>query len=176
MSTAKSIYRTCVGFEEKAAWIYLKLASHFSSNPGLSTFWLEMGMQEKQHAGLLQFCLNEGLFARDLPKGDQITRIGRQLRDLEKRASDPKLTIEKAFALAIKMESSEINAIYSHLSTSGHSSTYLLKRRIATYVPNHLQDLIDAARKFGIAEKTLERVSRMRHVYRQTDGLVGTHK
>jgi rubrerythrin len=56
MRTPQNVYRRCVEFEEKAAAIYLRLAARFSpENKELSSLWLEMGMQEKEHAGLLQF-------------------------------------------------------------------------------------------------------------------------
>ncbi len=53
VKTAKSTYRRLIEFEEMAANIYLDLASRFSQeDPKLSSFWLDMAMHEKQHAGL----------------------------------------------------------------------------------------------------------------------------
>ena len=52
MRSPKWIYQQFVAFEEQAAAIYLQMASRFSpENTELSSFWLDMGMQEKQHAG-----------------------------------------------------------------------------------------------------------------------------
>jgi rubrerythrin len=155
VKTAKGIYRQFIQFEEKAASLYLRLASRFSSNPKLSWLWFEMAMQEKQHAGLLQFCLNEGLFVQDLPTDDEIAAMTRVVTQLEERAANPKLTVKQAFSLAIELESSEINAIYSQLTTALHNSPYLVKRKIATLIPHHMEKLIAAGRKFGVAEKSL---------------------
>ena len=161
MRTAESVYRRFIQFEEKAASIYLRLASHFSSDQKLSWFWVEMAMEEKQHAGLLQFCLAEGLFAEDLPSKAEIEKFMGVFSEMERRAADPKLSVNEAFALAIEMETTEINAIYRHLTTTLHSSMYLLKRKIATCVPDHVEQLIEGARKFGASNKIIKEASRL---------------
>jgi len=53
------------------------------------------------------------------------------------------------------MESSEVNSIYCHLTIPVHGSFYLLRRKIATSMPNHIEELVEAARKFGVGEKCL---------------------
>ena len=162
MSDSANIYHDFVQFEEKAAAIYVQLASRFSQDPQLSSFWLDMAMHEKQHAGLLQFCLCESLFAPDLPDSAEIQKLREFFNRLEKRAAEPDLTVEQAFSLAVEMEASEINAIYCHLTTTLHSSMYLLRRKIATTLPNHIDELISAARKFGIGEDALQELNRAR--------------
>jgi rubrerythrin len=158
--TAKGVYHQCIEFEEKAASIYLQLASHFSSDRNLSLLWLEMAMEEKQHAGLLQFCVAEELYVPELPAEASIEQVSRIFIDLEKRAADPTLTKEQAFSIAIEMESSEINAVFGRLTAALHDSTYLTKRKIATFVPNHLDVLINAARKFGVGDRVLRQAGR----------------
>ena len=162
MKTPKNVYRRFVEFEERAAAIYLQLASHFSQDPQLSSFWLDMAMHEKEHAGLLQFCLRDGLFAFDLPDSTEIQKLVGFFKRLEKRAGDPKLTLEEAFTLAIEMETSEINAIYCHLTTTLHSSMYLLRRKIATSLPNHIDELVVAARKFGVGNHDMQELNRLK--------------
>jgi rubrerythrin len=133
----KSIYGRFIAFEEQAAEIYLRLASRFCpENPDLSAVWLDMGMQEKQHAGLLQFCLAEGLFAADLPTEAEIRKVQGLFASLKKRALNPALKIKDAFQIALEMETSEINTIYSHLTTPVHGSMYLLRRKISTSMPD----------------------------------------
>jgi hypothetical protein len=51
-ATAENVYRRFIEFEERAATIYFRFASRFSENPQLSSFWFDMAMEEKQHAGL----------------------------------------------------------------------------------------------------------------------------
>jgi hypothetical protein len=48
-------------------------------NPALRWFWVEMAMEEKQHAGMLQHCREAGFIAGTLPNGDQIERIGKMM-------------------------------------------------------------------------------------------------
>ena len=167
MKTSSSVYQRFIEFEEKAASIYLQLASHFSSDRELSWFWFGMAMEEKQHAGLLQFCLQEELFAPDLPKQSELERMNRLFRNLERRAADTKLNVEESFSLAIELESSEVNAIYCHLTKALHSSPYLLKRKIATFVPNHMDSLVAAARSFGVDDEILNQANRLRKNYAQ---------
>ena len=162
MKDSESIYRQFAQFEERAASIYLQLASRFSQEPEIGSFWLDMAMHEKQHAGLLQFCLCESLFAPDLPSATEIQKLRAFFEGLEKRAADPHLTKEQAFSLAVEMEASEINAIYCNLTTALHNSIYLLRRKIATSLPGHIDDLIEAARKFGIKEDALQELSHLK--------------
>jgi hypothetical protein len=160
MKDFESIYKQFVEFEERAAAIYLQLASRFSHDPELSSFWLDMAMHEKQHAGLLQFCLCDHLFASDLPAADNIQRLAGFFKDLEQHAADPNITREQAFSLAIRMEASEINTIYCNLTTTLHESMYLLRRKIALSLPGHIDELITVARKFGVGEDVLEELKR----------------
>ena len=106
-------------------------------------------MQEKQHAGLIQFCVYEKLFAPKVPDDNEIEKLNAFFSDLERRAAGANLTLEEAFSLAIELEASEINAIYCNLTTPLHNSTYLLRRKIATSLPHHIDELIAAARKLS---------------------------
>jgi hypothetical protein len=153
MEKSRQTYEKFIEFEERAASIYLRFASHFSKNAELGAFWLEMGMQEKQHAGLLQFCMAEKLFAENLPERGTIERVDTLFRSVETRAADPELTNEAAFRIAMEMESSEVNDIYCHLTSTTHTSMYLWHRKIATLAPGHIGYLADAARKFGAGDE-----------------------
>ena len=160
--SAKNIYRRFIEFEEQAAAIYLRMASRFCPENGeLGSLWLDMGMQEKQHAGLLQFCLAERLFAEKLPTEEDIRRMRGLFTSLSRRALDPKLTIPQAFRIAVEMETSEINTIYSHLTMPLHGSMYLLRRKILTSMPSHLHQLLKAGRKFGVSDSTLKKLERL---------------
>src|SRR5215469_11312837 len=114
----KDTYKQFIEFEEKAADIYLRLATHFlAASPELSAFWLEMAMEEKKHAGLLQFCAAEGWFAKGIPNEAESRKFVELLRDIEKRAFDASLDKNEAFELAAELEGSEVNAIYKHLTS-----------------------------------------------------------
>lgn len=162
MKSPRNIYRRFIEFEERAAAIYSQLASRFSKDRQLSSFWLDMTLHEKQHTGLLQFCLRDGLFACDLPDSAEIQKVAGLFKRLEKRAVDPNLTVKEAFSIAIELEASEVNAIYCHLTTSLHHSMYLLKRKIATSLPNHIDELVRAARKFGVRNDAMKELKQLR--------------
>ena len=156
------VYRRFMEFEERAASIYLHFASHFSEGHQLSAFWFDMGMQEKQHAGLLQFSVADRLFAADLPDRVEIEAITNLFKRLEKQAGNPKLTVEEAFTIAMELEASEINGIYRHLTTPLHSSPYLLRRKIITCL-NHIDEVIEAASKFGVRNGTMKELTRLKN-------------
>jgi rubrerythrin len=159
MRNAKDIYRRFIDFEEQAAAIYLRMASRFSpENPELSALWLDMGIQEKQHAGLLQFCLAEELFAANLPADKEIQDVEALFSRLTRQASDRDLNVDRAFTIAMELESSEVNVIYDGLTTPMHASRYLLQRKIATSLPGHVKHLVDEARRFGISEESLKKL------------------
>ena len=156
--TPKSVYDKFVEFEERAASVYLHLAVHFSQNAELSSLWLEMGMQEKQHAGLLQFCADEQIFTEDLPGDDVIQRVEEVYREIEKRVTNPELQISEAFEIALDLETSEVNDIYCQLTATTHNAPYLWRRKVASLSPAHVVFLAAAARKFGAREEVLNRL------------------
>ena len=107
------------------------------------------GQQDEVCSGLV--CRFEDLFRRNSIE---------LFKRLEKRAADPNLTVAGAFSIAIELESSEVNAIYCHLTTSLHNSMYLLRRKIVTSFPNHIDDVVAAARKFGVSDDALKKLNR----------------
>jgi rubrerythrin len=155
------VYRRCIDFEEQAAAIYLRMASRFSpENPELSAVWLNMGLQEKAHAGLLQFCLAEELFSGTLPEDQQIRDIEAMFSRLTKKAAEPDLSVEESFAIALQLEKSEVNVIFDCLTKPMHASAYLLRKKIATSLPDHVEHLLQEARRFNVPEEALTGLNR----------------
>jgi hypothetical protein len=158
----REVYRTFIGFEEQAARIYLQMASSFYPwDRELSALWLDMGMQEKQHAGLLQFCLLEGLLVMSEPTEERTKQITDLFSNLSRRVADPGLGINDAFQIATELETSEINDIYHRLTVPLHSSNYLLRRKIAASIPDHVDRLLQEGRRYGVPEDTLKRLERL---------------
>jgi rubrerythrin len=153
----KSVYERFMNFEEDAAEIYVQMASRFSpENEALASLWLDMGMQEKQHAGLLQFCSAEEMYAPALPTDAEIQAAEELFFRLKKRVKDPDLSVNEAFHIAADLETSEVNEIYCKLTTPVHASMYLLRRKIVTSMPDHVGRLLQEGRKFGVPEATLK--------------------
>jgi len=162
MATPTETYRQFIGFEENAATIYLRLASRFSAdNAELSAFWLEMAIQEKAHAALLQFCVAEGLMDQDVPGDAEIQQIHELFDTLQLRASRKDVVINDAFQIAYEMEGSELDTIYCRLTTLLHPSMYLLKRKIATSPSAHIEGLANAAKKFGASQEIIANLERL---------------
>jgi len=163
LRTKKNIYRKFVEFEEQAAEIYLRLASRFSAdNPKLSAASFDMAMQEKQHAGLLQFCLADNLFAVALPSEGEIQTFARLFQAFQKKAADPNLNVNGAFELAAELEGSEVNAIYCHLTTPLHASSYLLKRKTVTSPFAHVDELANLGKRLGVAAHIQKRLNSLK--------------
>jgi hypothetical protein len=141
---------------------FLRLASHFSADPKLSWLWFEIAMEEKRHAGLLQFCVAEGLWSSDLPGAGEMELLSKLFTNIERRASQSNLNLDEAFSLAIEIETSEINAIHCRLTSGLHRSTYLLKKKLATFLPNHVGKLITEAEKFGVGANLLREANRLK--------------
>lgn len=72
---ATEVYEGFVRFEERSAELYLDLSVRFADTLEVRWFWVEMAMEEKQHAGMLQHCREAGVFANELPGEDQITKL-----------------------------------------------------------------------------------------------------
>jgi rubrerythrin len=157
------VYVRFIEFEEKAAAIYLRLASRFySRNPKLSALWLDMAIEEKQHAGLLQFCVSERMFSTKLPTDNETTKFAAMFRKLDKSAAEPALEAGGAFEIAAELEGSEVNAIYSYLTTPLHASIYLLKRKIVASPSKHIDHLVTAGKAFKISAETLKKLENLK--------------
>jgi len=68
------------------------------------------------------------------------------------------------------METSEVNDIYCHLTSPMHSSMYLLRRKIATSMPDHIGHLLREGRKFGIRPETLKALEQVTEQCAESSG------
>jgi hypothetical protein len=154
--SAESVYQRFVNFEEQAAEIYFQLAAHFGlGNKELSSLWLDMGMQEKEHAELLQFCLDESLFASPLPEDAEIQKLDDLFISLRIRAADAALSISDAFQIAAGLETSEVNTIHCYLTNTLHTSMYRLRSKTSISMPDHVEYLMREGNKLGVYQDTL---------------------
>jgi rubrerythrin len=145
------VYDGFIRFEERSAALYLELSVRFFDNAELSWFWVEMAMEEKQHAGILQHCREAGVFAAQLPDKDQIQRLSTLFRQLEARLAATQLTLDDAFDMAIELESSEINDIYSRLTAPIQGPAHVMRKKVELSVAGHFERLRAAASKFQAA-------------------------
>jgi hypothetical protein len=143
------IYDGFIALEERSAALYLELSIRFFDNPELSWFWVEMAMEEKQHAGMLQHCREGRVFAPQLPDKDQIQRLQSLFQRLEARTNAPGLSLADAFEIAIELESSEINDIYSRLTAPIQGPAHVMRKKMELSVASHCERLQHAGSKFN---------------------------
>lgn len=158
---AIEVYEGFIQFEERSADLYLELSVCFMDNPALRWFWVEMAMEEKQHAGMLQHCREAGVIAANLPDHEQIERIDNLYNKLEKAIAAPDLTLDGAFDVAIRLESSEINDVYSKLTAPIEGPDHILRKKMELSVGSHFEKLYTAARGFGTSVETQTRLGRL---------------
>jgi hypothetical protein len=151
MKDMSKSWRRLIDFEERAAALYLKLARRFVEQQELSAFWLEMSMEERQHALLLEFCCGEQMLTGRLPDRSTLQRVSKLFLDLEKRVRRKSLSVDEAFLIAAELESSELNEIYARVIGPTQGTWYILRKKIATLVPDHVKTLIESAQKFGVS-------------------------
>lgn len=109
--------------ERLVAKIYYRFSHLFLDHPELRDFWWEMARDEEQHAAILSACkaLIDNYDDERLDpeisrvKADELTE--KLLRYLSHGIA--KLRIEDAFRIAVQIEGSEIDAIYSKLLQLG---------------------------------------------------------
>jgi hypothetical protein len=106
---ADRIYEEFIRFEERSAALYMDLSVRCLDNPDLRWFWVELAMEEKQHAGMLQHCREAGVFAAEMPHKDQVHRLDALFNMFETRLNGSDMNVDDAFELAIELEIYEIN-------------------------------------------------------------------
>ena len=157
----RKVYETYISFEERSAAMYLDLSIRFFENPELSWFWVEMAMEEKQHAGMLQHCREASVYAIELPDKKQLRELKNVFQRLERRLSDDNLSLDEAFAAATELEGSEINDIYSKLTSPINGQAHVLRRKMQLSVASHFDRLAEGARRFGASAQTQQRLAEM---------------
>jgi hypothetical protein len=109
--------------ERLVAKIYFRFSHLFLDRPELRDFWWEMAKEEEQHACILHGCravienyaedmLDPGISA------DKAAQVSRWLRSFLAEGT-VSLDVEEAFRIALKIEVSEIDAIYGKLIQLG---------------------------------------------------------
>jgi len=164
---SEQMNKTCqslIRFEERAAAIYMNFALRFARSRDLAWFWLEMSMEDHDHAVLLEFCECEDLFAGNMPDSRAIRTLSTSFRDLEQKASQRNVSIDDAFLIAGELETSELNSIYARLVRPVKGTPYIMRKKIQTLGVNHMQSLIRGARKFRVSAQT---VSKLIHLKRE---------
>jgi rubrerythrin len=157
----QQVYEVFTGFEERSADLYLEMSIRFMNNVELSWFWVEMAMQEKQHAGMLQYCRETGMFSDQLPGIEEIQRLGQLFKRLSEKVASSDLDVDGAFEVAIELESSEINDIYRRLTAKIDGPWYVIRKKIELSIDNHFERLKEASVRFGVSTSVRDQLERL---------------
>jgi len=110
------------GIERLAAKVYFRFSHLFLRHADLREFWWQMAMDEEQHASVLLACK---AIIDNVPRDPMDPSINQDLGDrfeaqlqayLSKGTQS--ITAEKAFRIALEMETSELDVIYNKLLQS----------------------------------------------------------
>jgi hypothetical protein len=161
MKDASTICARLKEFEERAASLYMGFARRFTDHKDLSWFWLQMSMEERQHAQFLEFCGCEQLVTAGLPEESTVQALGKALSNLEVRAGQENLSVDEAFLIAAELEGSEINDVYAGVIKPIEGTLYIMRKKAETLVSGHMQTLIKAAHQFGVSAPALARLDEL---------------
>src|SRR5688572_4161769 len=105
--------------ERLVSKIYFRFSHLFLTQPELRDFWWGMAREEEQHACILHACrtLIENYTDERLDPNvsrDKAQQLSLRLNSFLAQGT-ASLTVEEAFRIAVDIESSEIDAIYSKL-------------------------------------------------------------
>ena len=172
---ATKVYDGFISLEDRSAALYLELSVRFFDNPELSWFWVEMAMEEKQHAGMLQHCREAGVFTAELPDKDEIQLLNALFRRLEARLAEPQLALDDAFEMAIELETSEINDVYSRLTAPIQGPAHLMRKKMELSLSGHFERLSEAASKFHASPGIQTRLANLLSHSGSEPGSSGVH-
>lgn len=110
------------GIERLAAKVYFRFSHLFLRHADLREFWWQMAMDEEQHASVLLACKT---IIDSIPREPMDPSINQEMADhfeaqLQAYLSNgtQSITVEKAFRIALEMETSELEVIYKKLLQS----------------------------------------------------------
>lgn len=134
------------------AKIYFRFSHLFLDQPELRDFWWEMAKEEEQHGSILSACKamidnyeDEKLDPSiSKEKADELTQ---RLLTLLNRGT-PSLSVEESFRMALEIENSEIDAIYSKLLQLGGPKIAQTMQNLGVPASVQRQKLKLALRKF----------------------------
>ena len=110
------------GIERLVSKVYFRFSHLFLNHGELRDFWWQMAKEEEQHACILLACkavvenFQENPVNPDIGKGKAEQLEGQINSYLGK--GTPSITVEQSFKIALDIECSELDAIYSELLKS----------------------------------------------------------
>lgn len=151
--------------ERLVSKIYFRFSHLFLTQPELRDFWWEMAREEEQHACILQACraIIENFSDRQLDPSitrDKALQLNARLSGFLTQGS-AELTLEDAFRIAVDIESSEIDAMYSKLTRLGGEQVAKTMENLGVPASVQRQKLRAALRRFCQSPELLAAAERL---------------
>ncbi len=148
------VLKRCSQLEQRVADVYTQFSKNETQDRELKSYWLGMAAEEKHHAKILE--AEKLAFEVDSDTGyfmpefeAKLTEMDQELRQAEERAEQGAKQ-DEAFAIAMKLEQSELNTIYRDLVIMGRAAVKLMARHMdqSLSIPKHQQEFIEGAKRF----------------------------
>ena len=148
------VLQRCSQLEQRVADLYTQLAHNETEDRELKSYWLGLAAEEKHHAKILEaekvaleVDSDTGYFMPEFEA--KLTEMDTELRRAEEQARRGARQ-EEAFALAMRLEQSEINTIYRDLVIMGRAAVKLMARHMdqSLSIPKHQREFVEGAKRF----------------------------
>ncbi|HEY3302288.1 MAG TPA: hypothetical protein VGL70_01995 [Candidatus Binatia bacterium] len=151
--------------ERLVSKIYLRFSHLFFDRPALREFWWEMGLEEEQHASILLACkaLIDNYEDEELDPSvtqEKASELKEKLSTFLRQGT-PSLTVEEAFQIAVEIETSEIDVIYSKLLQLGGPKIAQTMQNLGVPASVQRQKLKAALRRYSSDAKLLAEAERL---------------
>lgn len=146
--TNQDFYAKFEALEEEVAHCYFIFHEQFLFNSPLAKFWVDAALDEMQHASILRFCREHGLFGQIDDVEAVAKKVDELLEVLRNAASKPRISIDEAFAAALIVESSELDEAYSKLTRPLIQAHLMLYEAIQSNLRLHHYNFAEAAEQF----------------------------
>ncbi len=151
--------------ERLVSKIYFRFSHLFLAQPDLRDFWWEMAKEEEQHACILTACraVIENFAAANLDPEitlDKAQQLSQRLNTFLVQGT-ASLSVEDAFRIAVDIESSEIDAIYSKLVHLGGEQIAKTLENVGVPASIQRQKLKAALRRFCVSPELLAAADRL---------------
>jgi hypothetical protein len=151
--------------ERLVSKIYFRFSHLFLGRPELRDFWWEMAREEEQHACILRACRAMIENYEDEALDPTISREKAQALSLRLHSflarGISSLTLDESFRIALDIESSEIDTIYSKLLQLGGPNIARTMENLGVPASVQRQKLKAALRKFCSDPDLLQAADRL---------------
>ena len=151
--------------ERLVAKVYFRFSHIFLGHSELRDFWWEMAKEEEQHGSILSACkqMIENYEEETLDPNvsrEQAEELKAKLLSYLDRGT-PSLGVEDAFRIALEIESSEIDAIYSKLLQLGGPNIAKTMENLGVPASVQRQKFKSALRRFCSNSELLHAAERL---------------